>query len=172
VDAVTVLLLAIACKHAPPPTLYPVALPAMTAPERFEAAREGDECPGPASLIPGTVPPYVQLTEAGLPVASCRGLVVDDAEHAELLADVEVGRYWRDTALACSAGREADRVYGQGVYDTAWNSWGETELEVRRLRAAVPLIAIGGTVAGAGLTLAILKAVELSVRPEPELIQE
>lgn len=159
----TLLLLLVACKHAAPPAVFPVAQPPLTHPERHEATRVGDECQAPASFVPGRAAPYVQLDDEGRPVATCRGLVVSDAEHTELLADLESGRYWRDRASLCHEGRGQDRSYAQGLHDSCWERWRAADEEARRLRWLLPVAGLGGAGVGAALTLGILKAVQLTV---------
>ena len=151
-----------ACHHAPGPVLYPVPQPPLLEPDRLDAHRAGDECPAPAAYLPGELPPYIRLDESG-PVVTCRGLVVDDADYAELRADADLAPYWRERAQICSEGRAEDRFYAQGLHDTCWASWQETATEARRLRLAVPLAVVGGIILGSGMTLGVLRAVELTV---------
>lgn len=152
-----ILLLAMACKKAAPPTMWVEPLPPIEAPQLEPLpAPSVEDCKDPANLKPGAPAPYVD--DDGR--ATCRAQVVPPVTIAELM-DAELARdFWADRAAVERGGREADRVYADQRYIVVATERDDAVRQVRVQRVAIVVAVVGGLLTGVGLTLGVLKAVD------------
>lgn len=146
--AVLLLLLALsACapRTAPPAFALPVP-PLPSPPPTVEAADTGDACPDVASMLPGQPPPYV----AG-GVATCRAMVVPEADVLGWLAAEDDRDLWADVARIQHDARIADRLVCEEVAAQRWADAEALRREGRALRWAGWGLGAAGLAVGIGV---------------------
>ncbi len=142
------------CPRTVPPPLFGDDLPPATPPELPELPQLRDSCPDAGYRI-GARAPHLDDDDR----VTCAGLVLGVNEVARLEHDASVDLPWyRSQLAACTEYRALDRSTANTAVESLRGELWETQRQLRTVRRALPWVAVGAAVVGAGFAVGILAA--------------